>query len=363
MLSVIKNFVITFCISILIFGLGAYYVVNFALDSTVGDIFMPSETEDTEANGDAGISDTKRDELTYETDVNGDPIVPPSELNGSSFGILFIGVDYQPDIFDDYEIMPETEADESAEIETAAETEEPETEEGGFPKQYRKVNADSLTLVNISKETGQIVFLPIPSDTKVMYDGVYMKLGSLYYEYGGAAIAEKVGALTGFNVKYYAAITLANLEALVDALEGIEYNVPTDMVYDDDELDLHINLSRGTTVLSGEQAVGMLRYKEGGITLRRSVASGFLRAAIAKMLPITNPDTVEQMYTEFKSYIDTNYTIADIIANLDVILAYEKFRVVDISYPGQTDVEGNIEYFIPDAMTAIKNFKKYRIAD
>jgi len=390
MLSVIKNFVITFCISIIIFGLIAYYVVNLALDSSDGSIFSPFDTtvpEQSDDTDDSGNHTADTDSAII-TDQNGDPVLSPEDLNGSSFAILFIGVDYQPEIFDDYEFMPETEAEETSETTDPSDTsdteaaETPETTDEtaeteaidetdpaedpdyiGFPKQYREVNADSLTLVNISKETGQIVFLPIPSDTKVMYDGMYMKIGSLYSKYGGETIAQKVSAITGFNVKYYAAVTMDDLEAVIDAVEGIEYNVPVDMVYDDEELNLHINLSKGTTVLTGEQAVGMLRYKEGGLTLRRSIASGFLRAAISRMLPITNPENIEQIYLDLIDYIDTNFTISDILENIDIMLAYNSFRIVDIAYPGSVVTEGSTEYFIPDTLTAITNFKKYRLAD
>ena len=50
---------------------------------------------------------------------------------------------------------------------------------------------------------------------------------------------------------------------LVDAIGGVTFNVPIDMVYDDPTQDLHINLKAGEQLLDGDKAEQLVRFRHG----------------------------------------------------------------------------------------------------
>jgi hypothetical protein len=68
--------------------------------------------------------------------------------------------------------------------------------------------------------------------------------------------------LLGLPVDYYAVINLDLFENVVDALGGVEVNVPYRMDYADHAQQLFIDLYPGPQVLDGEGAAGFVRFRE-----------------------------------------------------------------------------------------------------
>lgn len=95
MLTAIRNFVIVFAISAVIFGVIGYAITGFIVDNVLGIANSPG---DTGINTDTGTSDDS--ETTKTPDTNEIPNY--EDLEGRSFNILLIGTDYRPDDFNDY---------------------------------------------------------------------------------------------------------------------------------------------------------------------------------------------------------------------------------------------------------------------
>ena len=72
---------------------------------------------------------------------------------------------------------------------------------------------------------------------------------------------EAVNNITGLDIKYYVIVRTEALIKLVDAIGGVEFNVPIDMKYDDASQNLHINLKAGTQKLNGDKAEQLLRWR------------------------------------------------------------------------------------------------------
>jgi LCP family protein required for cell wall assembly len=99
-------------------------------------------------------------------------------------------------------------------------------------------HSDSLLLVHVDLRDTRFNVLSIPRDTRVYMDGHgYTKLTSVQYvaqaELGKIPGIERAVAavekLTGVNVNYYAVTNYWGLQSLVDAVSGIEMNVPFDV--------------------------------------------------------------------------------------------------------------------------------------
>jgi len=344
-MSAIKNFIITFCISVLIFGLLAYFILNVADETIFAPSGSPDGTDDTGSETQLFPSNDKQNG-TLETDAEGNLIF--YEINSESFTVLLLGTDYQPDILYDYDLSILNERE----------------KKNAFPYRERIVSADAIMLLRVDRENKEFVICSIPGNTRVMSDGVYQQLGALYDSKGIDYLVDKVTAMTGLAIDYYASMSLSDFGALIDAVGGITYDVPCDMHYEDASQGLIISLERGLTQLSGEKALQLLRFNgyEDGMTTRAGVMAGFARAMLDKLTGAEFLSQALSFYQTWKTVITTNFTELDLTGHIDIIFAYPSFSVVEMTYPGDYRISDDEVYFSPDAAKAYEVFAKYKNA-
>lgn len=126
-------------------------------------------------------------------------------------------------------------------------------------------NTDTMMLVAYDVPNQTLNVVSIPRDTYVNY-GHKVLINSVYNGAGGGekgieALKKEVGELTGVTPDFYVIIQWDAVGELVDAIDGVYFDVPRDMNYDDPTQDLHIHLSEGYQLLNGEQAMGVVRYR------------------------------------------------------------------------------------------------------
>ena len=332
MLSALRNFILTFVIATVIFGTIAYFVVGFVLDTL--SVAISAETVD-----ETYTTETLPAEDTEDT-------APPDEdeIEGETFNMLLIGTDYQPDIFNDYNY-------------------EEKWTGSGFPdKRSREISADLLIFLRVDKENRKFVFCGLPSNLRVLVDGISMKLGDVYAEKGVEFLCGKVSGLTGLEIDYYASLDVGSIASVVDKIGGVSYYIPEDMHYEDPDQDLVIDLKKGTTLLDGNKAAQLLRYAgySSGASSRMSTAIGFLQAMISKFTNITYLTKAPDLYESVADYFDTNFTVDDLINNLDLIFSYSKFESTIVSYPGSNKVTDGVNYFEPSTAAALDMFASYK---
>lgn len=126
--------------------------------------------------------------------------------------------------------------------------------------------SDTLIVCSYNPKTQKASMLSIPRDTYVT-NGKYKysaenKINSVFNH---GETPEKtvtaVNEVTGLNIKYYILIDTEALRKLVDAIGGVEFDVPINMNYDDYGQDLHINLKQGLQKLNGSQAEQVVRFR------------------------------------------------------------------------------------------------------
>lgn len=127
---------------------------------------------------------------------------------------------------------------------------------------------DTMMLVYIDTDTGELSLLSIPRDTLVSLSMSVPKLNGVYGqagtgEAGMEALMEQVTLLLGYRPDGYVLVNFDAVEEIVDILGGVEFDVPVDMEYSDPAQDLYISLSAGLQTLTGEQALWVLRYRSG----------------------------------------------------------------------------------------------------
>ena len=125
------------------------------------------------------------------------------------------------------------------------------------------VNTDAIMVIHFNPKDSQFNILSIPRDTYITLSGYkFHKINSVYAVKNGAEqLKTLLEGLLGQKIDYYVHIDLKTIRDVVDLLEGVEYDVPCDMVYDDPDQNLHINIKKGRRTLTGKQVEGLLRFR------------------------------------------------------------------------------------------------------
>lgn len=125
---------------------------------------------------------------------------------------------------------------------------------------------DTIMVCSYNPKEQTASILSIPRDTFVGKNKnratASDKINALY-QISPQKTIDAVNSITGLNIKYYAMIDTKSLRSVVDAIGGVYYEVPRDMVYDDDSQKLHINLKKGYQLLNGDKAEQLLRFRHG----------------------------------------------------------------------------------------------------
>lgn len=99
-------------------------------------------------------------------------------------------------------------------------------------------HSDSMMIVNVNLKKHEYHILSIPRDSRVYLENYgYTKLTSVQYvsqaskgtKEGIEEAVKAVGNFTGIPINYYVETNFWGLQAMVDALDGIEMNVPFDV--------------------------------------------------------------------------------------------------------------------------------------
>ena len=361
MLPSIKNFVIAFLIAATIFGTAAFFVVPWVADALGGgdDTVAPDPTP--------GENDPLPPDDPSQGTVN------PIDVEGESFTVLLIGSDYQPDVFSDYRDLTNI-----TDMDAAYEN----------PRTY---SADTIILFRLDKEHGHAVFTSIPSETIVTVQGTDMQLGSLLQKYGAGYIKNFVSAMTSLPIDYYVEMRIDAMIDIINAIGGVEYNVPVDMYYVDEEERIvepgasreptiieqpdgsqliippgrpfTINLKAGLQTLDGSGVMQLLRYRgysDGNIS-RMNTAVDFLNTLGKSMLKPENAARIGVILNAVRAKATTDFTSQDLEAHLDMILSYSRFEFKNITFPGayQTSADGE-RIFVYSQSQAYATFGEYK---
>ena len=117
---------------------------------------------------------------------------------------------------------------------------------------------DSILYVSVIGDV--VTLIAIPRD--IYLDAWQTRINAMYAYQGAEGLRRTIEELLGLPVDYYAVINLDLFQNVVDALGGVEVNVPYRMLYTDRAAGLRIDLQPGPQVLDGEKAAGFVRFRE-----------------------------------------------------------------------------------------------------
>ena len=122
-------------------------------------------------------------------------------------------------------------------------------------------NADGLMLVTYDVPNQKVGMLSIPRDTLVKRKDP--KINAAFH--GGVEnLREVVSDLVGYPIDFYVTIDLDGFEEIVDAVGGVDFDVPVEMYYNDPTQDLNIFYMPGYQHLDGQSAMEVCRFRKNG---------------------------------------------------------------------------------------------------
>lgn len=175
---------------------------------------------------------------------------------------------------------------------------------------------DSMILTRVDPQNKKVTMVSMHRDTEIEIEGYGLQKLNASYAIGGPALAIKtVSQMAGVPISHYAEINFDGFEEVVDALGGVEVDVP--MEINDDEAGGHVDA--GEQTLTGEEALILCRsrhsYDEYGDGDRyRAANQRLVLGAIAKKILSADPATMANTISALSQYITTDFKVGDIVA-------------------------------------------------
>ncbi len=176
--------------------------------------------------------------------------------------------------------------------------------------------SDSMILTRVDPQNKKITMVSLHRDTEVEIEGYGMqKLNASYAINGPAGAIKTVSQMAGVPISHYAEINFDGFKEAVDALGGVEVDVP--MEINDEQAGGHVDA--GLQTLNGDQALILCRarhaYDEYGDGDRyRAANQRLVLAAVAKKVLSSDVATMTSTIEALSKYVTTDFKVADILA-------------------------------------------------
>jgi polyisoprenyl-teichoic acid--peptidoglycan teichoic acid transferase len=213
--------------------------------------------------------------------------------------------------------------------------------------------SDTMLMMRFDPDNERIAVMSIPRDTRTSVGGEVTKINEANRRGGPALSAQAASELMGgVGIDRYIRINVQGVEKLIDALGGVEVNVPQDMKYQDDSQHLYINLKAGTQRLNGNQAMQFLRYRyddQGDIG--RVQRQQMLMSALGEQA--LNPTTIARLpkiLSVIQSHVDTNLSVEELVALVGYGAQSNRSDIEMLTLPGDFSSynDYNLSYWLPN---------------
>ncbi len=224
-------------------------------------------------------------------------------------------------------------------------------------------NTDTMLLVSYDVPGGTLDLVSIPRDTMINVKWNIKKINAVYASSRGiTGLKEEIGYLTGVKPDFYVAIEWEAIGEIVEALGGVWFDVPYNMNYDDPYQDLYIHQEKGYRLLSGDDAMQVIRYRKNngekygiGDTGRQQVQQDFLKAVAKQCLQIQNWTKVSAFAEIFFKNVETDIPLNNLLWFAQKAMGLNMECINFHSLPGNDEgwyytpsIKENLAYFFAD---------------
>mgnify|MGYP001134728544 CR=1 FL=1 len=180
--------------------------------------------------------------------------------------------------------------------------------------------SDTNILVRFDVPNKRIDLVSLPRDTLLHNEYRNNKLNFAYAKGGTELLMEQIENLLGIPVDFYVTVNLKGFIALVDQIDGVDFDIPINMDYDDPYQDLHIHFTKGPRHLNGQEAMEVVRFRHNNDGTgygsedigRMQTQQNFLKAVAQQTLTLSNVDKVGEFAKIFQQYVDTDLSLGNL---------------------------------------------------
>lgn len=237
-------------------------------------------------------------------------------------------------------------------------------DEGGY-------RSDTIMLVSVDGYSNRVNILSIPRDTRAKADGYAVQKINALMGLGQEAakqnkieepeeiLIDMVKELTGLPIHYFMTVDFDGFKDIIDALDGVDFNVPYNMNYDDPVQNLHIHLKAGQQHLDGQASHDFVRFRhnndgsapgeyvmgDGG---RQYWQQEFLKELIRQKCKPQYIAKIDDLFDVVKENVRTNYTVRDLIKHLYLVREINIDEIGSYQMPGHAEYIGGISWYLQD---------------
>ena len=222
---------------------------------------------------------------------------------------------------------------------------------------------DTIMVAKYSPSTGDAVLLSIPRDsfvgnnpnTATASDKINSK-----YQISPQKTIDAVNKLTGLNLKYYITVDTKALRDLVNAIDGVYFDVPIKMDYDDSSQNLYIHLEPGYQLLNGEKAEWLVRFRHNNNGTSYSYEYGdndlgrmrtqreFLMAVAKQALKLENITKINDILKIMEEEVETNIDWDTMMEYAPALLNINSENIKTGMLPGTAKYCNNVAVYLVD---------------
>lgn len=225
-----------------------------------------------------------------------------------------------------------------------------EDKTGNSPKR-----SDTMMLIRYMPQTREVYMLSIPRDTRIYYNGKYMKINAVNAIGGPEAAISTIEEMLNVDINYYISIDYEGFRECIDAIGGVDVTVERDMDYDAQDISIHFK--KGEKVhLNGELAEQYVRWRKNndgtgyamGDLGRIETQQGFLLTLADK---VKSPSTIlrlPKLVNTASKYVETNMSPSKMVRYFFKFKGIAKEDIHNETLAGTPEYIGGISYYLWD---------------
>ncbi len=239
-----------------------------------------------------------------------------------------------------------------------------------------ETRTDALMVARMDTKQKTINVMNIPRDT-MCNNGEgesWRKINAAYGMKKGIEQTKiEIERIMGFQPDKYVILNFDGIAAIVDAIGGVEYEVPFRMEYSDPSQDLHIDLYAGNQTLTGKQTVEFLRWRhnddytvqyENGDEGRVENQQKFLKSVAKQVLQLQNVAKIKGITEAVFNNVKTDFTAGELLWMGMQALQIDNDNIQFFTLPGygQMSTAGSslaLSFFFPYETETLDLVNKY----
>lgn len=206
---------------------------------------------------------------------------------------------------------------------------------------------DTIMLISADTKTGEMELLSIPRDSRVKIRDKFDKVNHAH-AFGGIELTmQTLRQFLGLDIDYYVQVNYQALINIVDALGGVDYDVPEGINIHKGKVKIH----PGPNHLDGNEVMWYLRtrniYNNGDIG-RVNTQQAFVKAMVDEMVKKSKNMNLMTFISNYIKYVKTNLPMSAMLDLAGHIDSFSSDKMSTHTVPGMEQTINGTSYWIPD---------------